>query len=124
MANSIVRRALLYVPGSSIKFLEKSRGLTVDCIAYDLEDSVTPSKKVESRKNLRELLGKPRAPGIREQAVRINAVETGLAEDDLKEVVHSPYSYRSRPIQLCFSFDHVLIVGEIRSYKRPIWTPL
>lgn len=91
MATSVVRRALLYVPGSSMKFLEKSRGLNVDCIAYDLEDSVTPSKKAESRKNLRELLGKPRVPGIREQAVRINAVETGLALDDLKEVVHSPY---------------------------------
>jgi citrate lyase subunit beta-like protein len=87
MATSVIRRALLYVPGSSMKFLEKSRGLTVDCVAYDLEDSVTPSKKPEARQNLRQFLARERAPGIREQAVRINAVDSGLALDDLTEVV-------------------------------------
>lgn len=67
--------------------LDKSRGLSVDCIAYDLEDSVTPGKKAEARLNIRRLLDQPRVEGIREQAVRINAVETGLALDDLTEVV-------------------------------------
>ena len=69
--------------------LEKSRGLTVDCVAYDLEDSVTPAKKKEARTNLRSFLNQPRAEGIKEQAVRINAVESGLALDDLTEVVTS-----------------------------------
>jgi citrate lyase subunit beta-like protein len=90
MATSIIRRALLYVPGSSMKFLEKSRGLTVDCVAYDLEDSVTPGKKEEARKILKQFLAQPRASGIREQAVRINAVESGLALEDLTEVVYLP----------------------------------
>lgn len=75
------------VPGSSQKMLSKSRGLTVDCVAYDLEDSVTPGKKAEARSNIRQFLDQPRAANIREQAVRINAVETGLALDDLTEVV-------------------------------------
>ena len=75
------------VPGSSKKFLEKSRGLNVDCVAYDLEDSVTPGRKAEARANLRQFLEQPRPAGIREQAVRINAVESGLALDDLTEVV-------------------------------------
>lgn len=75
------------VPGSSKKFLDKSRGLNVDCVAYDLEDSVTPAKKAEARINLRQFLNQPRPAGIREQAVRINAVESGLALDDLTEVV-------------------------------------
>jgi len=75
------------VPGSSMKFLDKSRGLNVDCVAYDLEDSVTPARKAEARTNLRQFLKQPRPAGIREQAVRINAVESGLALDDLMEVV-------------------------------------
>ena len=79
---------ILAVPGSSQKMLDKSRGLSVDCVAYDLEDSVTPGKKAEARSNIRRLLDQPRVAGIREQAVRINAVESGLALDDLTEIVH------------------------------------
>ena len=61
--------------------------MNVDCIAYDLEDSVTTSKKPEARKALAKFLDQPRATGIRENAVRINAVESGIALDDLSEVV-------------------------------------
>ena len=59
----------------------------MDCVAYDLEDSVTPGRKAEARSNLREFLLQQRSSGIGEQAVRINAVESGLALDDLTEVV-------------------------------------
>jgi citrate lyase subunit beta-like protein len=90
MATNVVRRALLYVPASSQKFLDKSRGLVVDSVAYDLEDSVTPGKKVEARRNLRQFLEQPRSKSILEQAVRINSVDSGLALDDLTEVVQSP----------------------------------
>ncbi|TKA65746.1 hypothetical protein B0A49_05271 [Cryomyces minteri] len=89
--SSIIRRALLYVPGSSQKMLEKSRGLSADCVAYDLEDSVTPGKKAEARSNLVSLLSKPRASGIREQAVRINSVDSGFALDDLTEVLKAQH---------------------------------
>ena len=75
------------VPGSSRKMLDKSISLNVDCVAYDLEDSVTLRKKAEARSNLRRFLEQPRPSGIKEQAVRINAVESGLALDDLTEVV-------------------------------------
>ncbi|KAI7387994.1 hypothetical protein KC328_g9175, partial [Hortaea werneckii] len=52
-AAQVIRRAQLYVPGSSMRFLEKSRGMqAVDSIAYDLEDSVTPTKKPEGRQNI------------------------------------------------------------------------
>ena len=107
MAAPTIRRALLYgnhstqsiaplsnnniVPGSSKKMLDKSRSLNVDCIAYDLEDSVTLGKKSEARQNLRHLLEQPRAAGIREQAVRINSIESGLALDDLQEVVYNAH---------------------------------
>lgn len=75
------------VPGSSMRFLEKSRGLTVDTVAYDLEDSVTPGKKAEARSNLRKFLSRERVQGVKEQAVRINAVDSGYALEDLTEVV-------------------------------------
>ena len=70
-----------------MRFLDKSRGLTVDSVAYDLEDSVTPGKKAEGRANVLAILNKDRVPGIREQAVRINPVGSGLALDDLTEIL-------------------------------------
>lgn len=86
-ARTAVRRALLYVPGSSQKMLEKTRGLTADCVAYDLEDSVTPTRKDEARSNIRQFLEQPRPVGVRECAVRINAVGTGFEAHDIEEVV-------------------------------------
>lgn len=70
--------------------LDKSRGLNVDCVAYDLEDSVTLNKKPEARSNIRRFLEHAPAPGIKECAVRINAVGSGLETDDLTQVVCSP----------------------------------
>ncbi|KAL4792556.1 Pyruvate/Phosphoenolpyruvate kinase-like domain-containing protein [Aspergillus venezuelensis] len=85
-----LRRALLYIPGSSQRFIDKSRSLTADCVAYDLEDSVTPHKKAEARSLVRRALDEPAPPSIRERAVRINSVDSGLALADLTEVLKSP----------------------------------
>ena len=84
------------MPGSSQKMLDKSRGLAVDCVAYDLEDSVTLNKKVEARTNIRRFLGQDPAIGIKEYAVRINAVGSGLEAEDLAEVVSMPSTPRFR----------------------------
>jgi len=71
-----------------MRFLEKSRSFAaLDSVAYDLEDSVTPSKKPEGRRNILEILNRDRVPGIREQAVRINSVGSGFALDDLIEIL-------------------------------------
>ncbi|CAK4032741.1 Citrate lyase subunit beta, mitochondrial [Lecanosticta acicola] len=87
-AKQVIRRAQLYVPGSSMRFLEKSRSIpAVDSICYDLEDSVTPGKKPEGRRNVLEILNRDRASGIREQAVRINAVDSGYALEDLTSIL-------------------------------------
>lgn len=56
-------------------------------MAYDLEDSVTPHKKAEARSLVRRALDEPAPQGIRERAVRINSVDSGLALGDLTEVV-------------------------------------
>lgn len=77
------------VPGSSQRFLDKSRSLTADVVAYDLEDSVTPHKKAEARQMVRRAIDQDAPTTIRERAVRINSVESGLALGDLTEVVSS-----------------------------------
>ncbi|BAE54764.1 Pyruvate/Phosphoenolpyruvate kinase-like domain-containing protein [Aspergillus flavus] len=89
-SRNALRRALLYIPGSSQRFIDKSRTLTADCVAYDLEDSVTPHKKAEARSLVRRALDQPAPSGIRERAVRINSVDSGLALADLTEVLQSP----------------------------------
>ena len=78
------------MPGSSPRFLEKSRSLSVDCVAYDLEDSVTPAKKEDARHLVRRQLETTLPPGIKERAVRINSVGSGLALSDLNEVLKAP----------------------------------
>jgi citrate lyase beta subunit len=98
------------VPGSSQRFLDKSLSLSTDCIVYDLEDSVTRHKKVEARALVREALDQPAPLGIRERAVRINSVNSGLALGDLTVVVRtmprvsvakSFNSQRSSNLQIC-----------------------
>lgn len=54
------------MPSSSPKFLEKSRGLKVDTVAYDLEDSVTLGNKEMARKNIVDFLKGERPKDVRE----------------------------------------------------------
>jgi citrate lyase subunit beta-like protein len=79
------------VPSSSKKMLEKSFAMHADNVTYDLEDSVAPHMKSEARSNLRDILNKQRPSGIKEMCVRINSVDTGLALDDLTEVLKGEY---------------------------------
>jgi citrate lyase subunit beta-like protein len=67
--------------------LEKSFAMDADNVTYDLEDSVAPHMKSDARSNLRDILNKQRPSGIKEMCVRINSVDTGLALDDLTEVL-------------------------------------
>lgn len=69
--------------------LAKSQGLMLDCATYDIEDSVTPALKSEARSNIRHLLNGPRSPNIRENTVRINSLQSGLALDDLTTVLQT-----------------------------------
>ncbi|KAH6682269.1 citrate lyase subunit beta [Plectosphaerella plurivora] len=88
---NILRRALLYVPASSEKMLSKSLALTSDNITYDLEDSVTPSRKEPARANLASFLRtRPAPPPSTELAVRINAISTPHALADLTALASLP----------------------------------
>ncbi|CAG9971310.1 unnamed protein product [Clonostachys byssicola] len=90
-ASNVVRRSLLYVPASSQKMLAKSLGLKSDNVTYDLEDSVAPLMKSTARDQLKAHIGSlPQRPaGISELAVRINAVSTPFALEDLSTLAPS-----------------------------------
>ncbi|RKK94887.1 hypothetical protein BFJ68_g7905 [Fusarium oxysporum] len=85
---SYLRRALLYVPGSSQKMLTKSSTIYVDSVIYDLEDSVTAESKELARGLVADhIAGDAMQRSIRgpkEVSVRINAVNTGLALQDIQ----------------------------------------
>ena len=78
-------RTLLFVPGSRPRMLEKARDLTADAVILDLEDAVAPDEKQAARTSIRDALGVGTfAPQV---VVRVNALSTGLAEEDLDAVI-------------------------------------
>jgi (3S)-malyl-CoA thioesterase len=79
-------RSVLYIPGSNARAIEKSRGLPVDAIIFDLEDAVTPDAKLDARKTLRIELAKG-GFGTRRRIVRINGFDTDWGMDDLAACV-------------------------------------
>lgn len=82
------RRALLFMPGDSRGKIEKGIALGVDSIIMDLEDGVALSQKAAARLTIANAL-RELDFGRTERLVRINAVGSGLHEDDLKATVGS-----------------------------------
>lgn len=80
------RRAVLYMPGFDCHKIEKGIHLGVDSICMDLEDSVSAGRKDEARQTVAQAL-QTLDFGRSERLVRINAVSSGLAEDDLAAVL-------------------------------------
>jgi citrate lyase subunit beta/citryl-CoA lyase len=79
-------RSLLFVPGNRPAWMEKALEYGADALIFDLEDSVPATDKAMARPLVREVLAQPHAhrPTL---TVRINALETGLAGDDLEVIV-------------------------------------
>ena len=77
-------RSFLYVPANREKFLDKAIGLPADAFIFDLEDSVPLPEKEAARAGV-----KAYAPKIADNRVwvRVNGIETGLAEADLDAVI-------------------------------------
>ncbi|MGZ5660410.1 MAG: HpcH/HpaI aldolase/citrate lyase family protein [Usitatibacter sp.] len=79
------RRSMLYVPGCSMRYLNKARTLRVDSVILDLGDPILVEKKVESRKFVADavLAG---GYGRREVVVRVNDLDSPWGRDDVKTV--------------------------------------
>jgi citrate lyase subunit beta / citryl-CoA lyase len=78
-------RSLLFVPGDSERKFVKARGVGADALILDLEDSVAPLHKAAARGRVAELVGDA-APRDWSFFVRVNALDSGLALDDLAAV--------------------------------------
>lgn len=98
--------------------LEKSFAMHADNVTYDLEDSVAPHMKSEARSNLRDILNKQRPSGIKEMCVRINSVDTGLALDDLTEVLKGEY-LDAIMLPKCESAADLHFVTDVIRHLRP-----
>ena len=84
---AVSRRAMLYIPGSSQKMLQKATTLRVDSVCMDCEDGVALNAKASARANIVEALAGLKFQEGTERLVRINPINTQLGEDDLKAVL-------------------------------------
>jgi citrate lyase subunit beta/citryl-CoA lyase len=81
-------RSLLFVPGNSQKFIEKSKTLDADIVCLDLEDSVPPDQKPLAREMIRGALSERKSYHSSSALyVRINSVDSGFAVEDLSASV-------------------------------------
>lgn len=81
-------RSYLFVPGDSEKKLAKGLGSDADVLLIDLEDSVALPNKANARKIAADFVKANRNQEKRPLLfVRVNALDTGLTDDDLAEIV-------------------------------------
>lgn len=83
-----IRRSLLFMPGDSLRKIDKGSQLDVDSIIMDLEDGVAHSQKAVARATVIQALAEIDF-GKRERLVRINASGSDLAAEDLNQTVMS-----------------------------------
>ncbi|MFZ2358071.1 MAG: CoA ester lyase [Anaerolineae bacterium] len=81
-----LRRAMLFMPGDSLRKIEKAIGLGVDSIVMDLEDGVAFNQKAEARRTVFEAL-QTLDFGRSERLVRMNPMGSDLAEPDLRSTI-------------------------------------
>ena len=79
-------RSLLFVPGDSDKKLDKGLTSGADALIVDLEDSVSMDRKALARATALSFLQTAKRNGPK-LLVRVNALDTGLTDDDLDAIV-------------------------------------
>jgi citrate lyase beta subunit len=82
-----LRRSLLYMPGTDWRKIEKAATeLNADSVCMDLEDGTALNRKEEGRETVVRAL-QTLDFGATEKLVRINSMDSGLADDDLDAVL-------------------------------------
>lgn len=82
------RRAILYVPGDDWNKINKAISLGVDSICMDMEDGVAINRKSAARETIARALQEINF-GKAEKLARINAIGSGLEQEDIETVI--PY---------------------------------
>ena len=106
------RRSCLAVPGSSVKMLDKARGLAADQVFLDLEDAVAPLAKPDARKNIVAALNEGDW-GNKIRAVRVNDLTTPWTLRDVFEIVEGAGA----------NLDCVML-PKVRSAEQIVWLDL
>lgn len=81
-----LNRSTLAVPGSNPRFIEKAAESSADVIFFDLEDSVSPDKKDQARKDVIAALNDLDFGG-KSVSVRINGLDTHYMYRDVVDLV-------------------------------------
>jgi citrate lyase subunit beta / citryl-CoA lyase len=81
-------RSLLFVPADGGSKLDKAFASGADAVIVDLEDSIAPDRKAQARASaaafLKSAVTQAKRPRL---LVRVNAIATGLIDEDLDAVV-------------------------------------
>ena len=107
-------RSLLFVPGDSEAKLAGATRHGADALILDLEDSVAPARKSVARGLVADYLRDPARDRGARCLVRINAIQTGLAWDDLAAVL------AARPDGLMLPKGDPLLLGELEQRLREL----
>jgi citrate lyase subunit beta/citryl-CoA lyase len=78
-------RSLLFVPADRPDRMRKALGYGADALILDLEDSVAPAAKAAAREHVAAFLQE--APRDRSLFVRVNALDQGLLDEDLRAIL-------------------------------------
>ena len=116
------RRSVLYMPGNSTRAIEKARSLPADALIFDLEDAVAPEMKDDARGHLAAAL-RQGGFGRREIIIRINAMETKWANDDIDMVARLAPSAMLVP-KISTPGDVMKVAREMREAGVPETTRL
>jgi citrate lyase subunit beta/citryl-CoA lyase len=79
----MILRSMLFIPGNSMRMITKAATLPADAIILDLEDAVPLPDKATARIMVRDSIKGIKSGGSY-VFVRLNALATGLTEEDLK----------------------------------------
>ena len=80
-------RSWLFVPGDSARKQEKATASAADALILDLEDSVTPDRLPQARRQVCDFLRARGERAAQQQWVRVNALSSGRLSEDLAAVM-------------------------------------
>ncbi|MBI2855994.1 MAG: CoA ester lyase [Chloroflexi bacterium] len=115
-------RSLLFVPGNRRDMLEKAVGFGADVLVPDMEDSVPASEKAKARGIIADMMPYLAQEG-RRIVVRVNALDTGLLEEDLEAAVtHHTYGVNVGKVEKPWDVQQVeYIMRGIEARKGLEW---
>jgi citrate lyase subunit beta/citryl-CoA lyase len=117
-----VLRSLLFVPGNQPTMLSKAMGFAPDAFIPDLEDSVPAEEKAHARDVTTSFL--PRLAQAGPMLIpRVNALDSGLLEDDLTAVV-GPHIAGVSVGKIQTGADITRIAGLITSLEKRTGVPI